>query len=252
MALVRRIAALVHRVEDAPVHGLQAVARVGQRARHDHAHRVIEVAALHLIDDGNRLDIARRRRGFAAEAGVVLIGQGRWLTSGWTGASAYPIPCVKANRGDGCPVGLKAVKIKVFSSLRVSVYIVRHGAFRNSRAVASSLRLKRGKSAPSGSISVSIRRNSLASGSRPDARAASINAVVSMCLYSSTSAEKPSLARRMCASPRHVTTAWSSRSAASGSRPKTARPSGAFSNRRCSCSHHRKAGVRMISEELTP
>jgi hypothetical protein len=31
------------------MHRLQAVARVGQRARHDHAHGVIEVGALHLV-----------------------------------------------------------------------------------------------------------------------------------------------------------------------------------------------------------
>ena len=51
--LVGRVALLVHRVEDAPVHRLEAVAHVGQRARHDHAHRVIEIRALHLVDDGN-------------------------------------------------------------------------------------------------------------------------------------------------------------------------------------------------------
>ena len=33
---------LVHRVEDAPVDGLQAVAHIGQRARHDDAHRIVE------------------------------------------------------------------------------------------------------------------------------------------------------------------------------------------------------------------
>ena len=43
--LVGRVALLVHRIEDAPVHRLQAVAHVGQRARHDHAHGVIEIAS---------------------------------------------------------------------------------------------------------------------------------------------------------------------------------------------------------------
>ena len=41
------------------MHRLEAVARVGQRARHDHAHGVIEVAALHLLGDGNGADVGR-------------------------------------------------------------------------------------------------------------------------------------------------------------------------------------------------
>ena len=43
-------------VEDAAVHRLQAVAHVRQRAADDHAHRVIEVGTLHLLDDGDRLN----------------------------------------------------------------------------------------------------------------------------------------------------------------------------------------------------
>ena len=54
--LVPVIAALMRRIEDAAVHRLQPVAHVGQRAADDHAHRVIEIGALHLLDDGNRLD----------------------------------------------------------------------------------------------------------------------------------------------------------------------------------------------------
>ena len=64
---VRRIvAALLHRVEDAPVHRLQPVAHVGQRPAHDHAHRVIEVGAFHLLFDRDRADVVgwwRGRRG---------------------------------------------------------------------------------------------------------------------------------------------------------------------------------------------
>ena len=48
VAAIRREAQVVHRHQDAPLHGLQAVAHVGNRARHDHAHRVIEVRLLHL------------------------------------------------------------------------------------------------------------------------------------------------------------------------------------------------------------
>jgi hypothetical protein len=40
---------LVHGKQHAPVHRLEAVARIGQRAAHDHAHGVIEVAAPHLL-----------------------------------------------------------------------------------------------------------------------------------------------------------------------------------------------------------
>ena len=42
---------LVHRVQDAAVHGLQPIAHVGQRALHDHAHRVVEERLPHLVFD---------------------------------------------------------------------------------------------------------------------------------------------------------------------------------------------------------
>ena len=42
-------AAAVHRVQDAAVNGLEAVADVRQRPPHDHAHRVIEVRRAHLL-----------------------------------------------------------------------------------------------------------------------------------------------------------------------------------------------------------
>ena len=47
---------LAHGVEDAPVHGLQAVAHVGQRAVHDGRQRVGEVALLQRILQQDRLD----------------------------------------------------------------------------------------------------------------------------------------------------------------------------------------------------
>ena len=58
---VRRVVVLAHRIEDAPVNGLQAVSRIGQRTRHDHAHGVIEIGALHLVDERNRLDVGGGR-----------------------------------------------------------------------------------------------------------------------------------------------------------------------------------------------
>ena len=52
------IAGFLAGVENAAVDRLQAVAHVGQRAADDHAHRVIEVAGLHLLDDRDRSDVA--------------------------------------------------------------------------------------------------------------------------------------------------------------------------------------------------
>jgi hypothetical protein len=45
------VAEFVHREQHAAMHRLQAVADVGQRAPHDHAHGVIEVALAHLVFD---------------------------------------------------------------------------------------------------------------------------------------------------------------------------------------------------------
>ena len=47
-------AELIHAEEDAAMHGLEAVADIGQRAADDHAHGVIEVGLLHFRFDINR------------------------------------------------------------------------------------------------------------------------------------------------------------------------------------------------------
>ncbi len=60
-AAVRRQPQLVHGVEDAPVHGLQAVAHVGQRAVHDGRQRVREVALFQRVLEVDRL-VCRRGR----------------------------------------------------------------------------------------------------------------------------------------------------------------------------------------------
>ena len=60
-AAVRRQPQLVHGVKDAPVHGLQAVAHVGQRAVHDGRQRVGEVALFQRIPEVDRLDAVRGR-----------------------------------------------------------------------------------------------------------------------------------------------------------------------------------------------
>jgi hypothetical protein len=55
---VRLHAGLVHPVEDAAVDRLEPVAHVRQRARDDHAHRVVEEARAHLLLELARLDAA--------------------------------------------------------------------------------------------------------------------------------------------------------------------------------------------------
>ena len=49
-------AVLPHRVQDAPVHRLEPVLDQRQSATDDHAHRVVDVRALHLLLDVDRLD----------------------------------------------------------------------------------------------------------------------------------------------------------------------------------------------------
>lgn len=56
--LVRAESAVVHAVDHAAVHGLEAVAHVGERAPDDHGHGVVEVAALHLRLQVDLVDLA--------------------------------------------------------------------------------------------------------------------------------------------------------------------------------------------------
>lgn len=84
IGLARDIAAFIGRIEDAAVHGFQAVAHVGQRAADDHAHRVIEVTRLHLVDDVDRRDAVlggRRRRIFFGQDPAFFLLIGRWFSS---------------------------------------------------------------------------------------------------------------------------------------------------------------------------
>ena len=53
---VGSVAAIEHRVEHAAVHGLEPIAYVRQRARHDDAHGVVDVGALHLVLQLDRFD----------------------------------------------------------------------------------------------------------------------------------------------------------------------------------------------------
>ena len=67
---------LVERVEHAAMHGLQAVAGIGQRAPDDDAHRVVEIGAAHLLFniDGDEAGAAvRRRAAFEGEKGILIV-----------------------------------------------------------------------------------------------------------------------------------------------------------------------------------
>src|SRR5512133_3016163 len=46
---IRADAHVVHSVQNASLHGLESVTRIGQGARHDHAHRIIEIRLLHFL-----------------------------------------------------------------------------------------------------------------------------------------------------------------------------------------------------------
>jgi hypothetical protein len=62
-AAVGPVATVVHRVDDTAVHGLEAVTHVGQRAADDDAHGVLDVAALHLGVEVDRLRAVSVDRG---------------------------------------------------------------------------------------------------------------------------------------------------------------------------------------------
>ena len=86
--------ALLRCVEDAAVNGLEAVAHIGQRAADDYAHRIIEVAGLHLLDDGDGNDIAVARRRRAVVVDRRLSGQEavliEWVRVGDCGTRRLP------------------------------------------------------------------------------------------------------------------------------------------------------------------
>jgi len=72
---------IVHRHEDATLGGLEPVPHVGQRARHDDAHRVGQVGRLHLLFDEEVLHLSDRLRGrgvgIVSHAGVPDVDRAR-------------------------------------------------------------------------------------------------------------------------------------------------------------------------------
>ncbi len=53
------VVGLLHREQDPAMHRLEPVADVGQRAAHDHAHRIVEIRLAHLLFEIDRQDFAR-------------------------------------------------------------------------------------------------------------------------------------------------------------------------------------------------
>src|SRR5262245_1705222 len=65
---------LVHAKQDAPMHGFETIAHVGQSPAHDHAHGVIEIGAFHFVGDGDRPDVGRA---FVTGRSFVVVRHGR-------------------------------------------------------------------------------------------------------------------------------------------------------------------------------
>ncbi len=65
---------LVHGVQDAAVHGLEPIAHVGERALHDHAHRIVEERLAHLVFDEAREDAFAGRCGHETRCQVLKVG----------------------------------------------------------------------------------------------------------------------------------------------------------------------------------
>jgi hypothetical protein len=63
----------MHRVKDAAVNWFKPIARIRKGARHDHAHGVVEIGALHLIDERNWSNVGGR----LLDAFVFFVSQGR-------------------------------------------------------------------------------------------------------------------------------------------------------------------------------
>src|SRR3984885_12658056 len=65
----------VHSRQNAAMHGLEAVASVGEGAPDDHRHGVVEIGAAHLLFnvDGNEVGAAGRARWVEGELGILVV-----------------------------------------------------------------------------------------------------------------------------------------------------------------------------------
>ena len=113
VAAVGPEALVVHRVQHAAVHRLEAVADLGQRAADDDRHRVVDVAALHLLLEVDRLDAVAaagsRSRFRSPQVGAQLVDEARRseaLVGPWHGASHVEEADVLGVAGDEAAAGL--------------------------------------------------------------------------------------------------------------------------------------------------
>ena len=77
--LVWRVTAFLHRIEDTAVNRLQTIAHIRQRAGNNHAHRIVEIRAFHLVFDIDRVDalLVWRFRHIFGFVGRVVVAQVR-------------------------------------------------------------------------------------------------------------------------------------------------------------------------------
>src|SRR5215472_6901436 len=86
---IRPVAAVIHRVENTDVHGLETVAHIGESAADDDRHRVVDIALLHLDLDVDRLKPAAWLVGTAVVAGAARLAWpsgpdgAAWALSAW-------------------------------------------------------------------------------------------------------------------------------------------------------------------------
>ena len=73
---------VVHREQNAPVHGLQAVADVGQRAPHDDGHGVVEIRLAHLVFDVDQHQVPGVAAAVQGTGGATGRGRGSWRSRG--------------------------------------------------------------------------------------------------------------------------------------------------------------------------
>ena len=77
---------IVHRIQNAPLHGLEAIAHIGQGAGHNHRHRIGKIRLAHLVLNGPDGVVAsglRRRRGWRRRCGSH--GRFSWPRARWNG-----------------------------------------------------------------------------------------------------------------------------------------------------------------------
>ena len=88
---VERVAGFVHRVQNAAVHRLKAIAQIGNRAGNNHAHRVVEVRGFHLVYDGDTrptVNVAITRLFAVVFGALCVVGHNRAISA------KTPISCV--------------------------------------------------------------------------------------------------------------------------------------------------------------